>query len=154
LTKTNRFPTDIGYFSNNNITEYLGLKSYSPKVREILEKFVENGMLESKPYKRGLQYKYIHPTSEKVSNGSSGQLVEYKDPVPGINNKSFKARNKDITEIIRSVEKMGCRVERMGSDHTRVYNKTGQFITFGTTGNRDYEPHIIKSKLSKIGIVV
>lgn len=154
MYKNKNFPIDQEYFSNRTITKHLGISSYNKTIKNILDKFVEKGMLESKPYKKGVQYKYLSPESEKINNKKSDNVINYKNPVPGINNNKFNSRNKDIEYIVRETEKRGFKNERTGSDHVRIYNNTGQFVTLSTTGNKSHEVLRLRRQLSKIGIIV
>lgn len=157
LVKNNKFDTSVGYFSNKNIVEYLGLNNYNPKIKTILNKFAEKGILEHKPYRKGRQYRYVPVKPDKnipVKTNTDINSTNISDPVPGVNNKSFNSRNKDIENIVREVIKKGFKHERTGSDHIRIYNKTGQFVTLSATGNKAHEVPRLKRQLAKIGIIV
>lgn len=157
-----RFKPLPGFFTSKYIYDELGLKSNYENLQPILDKFVEKKMLESKPYKRGRQYRYIHPTEtgpgsqfEKIKNNISKLSSEKTSaPIPGTGKNGITLRNKDVEKMVSLAKAQGFAVERLGSDHLRI-SKNGKIATISTTG-ADKARYVenCKADLKRIGVIL
>lgn len=144
---------DSGFFVCSHIANILGVVP-NTKINKIVNKFEENGMLESRTYKNGKQYRYIKPESgtTSLSVPVSYEPNNVSSPVPGINNNNIHTRDKDVEKLLRRANAQGFDITRLGSDHIRVSNSKGELITISATGNKRYELTKISSDLQKIGM--
>jgi hypothetical protein len=136
VDRKNRFPVEEGFFTQSHINEFMGVFRYNPSVKAILDKMVSKGILETRKYKNGLQYRYIKPdaaTSVAVKEVKKYKQENRSQPIPRTGNNYHTIRNKDIEKAIKSAESQGFIISRLGSDHIRV-SKEGKFTTISTTG--------------------
>lgn len=148
-----------GFFTSSQIAQMLGVTE-NRRIRDILKKFYEKGMLETKPYKRGFQYRYIdinHLPSYKIPDPLLGQQkIARSVPIPGTGKNNTVIRNKDVEKMVAQAKSEGFSVERLGSDHLRISrNGTGRIATISATG-RDKARYVenVRSDLKRIGVNV
>lgn len=150
---------ESGCITSSQIAKVLEV-SESRKIRDILIKFENKGMLESRAYKRGKQYKYVHPYNAltKDINFLISPVVQREIaqsvPIPGTGKNNAVIRNKDVEKMVAQAKSEGFTVERLGSDHLRISkNGTGKMATISATG-RDKARYVenVKSDLRRIGV--
>lgn len=150
-----------GYFTSNHITRIIGCSRTNRRVRELLNKFVAKGMLESIVYKRGYQYRYIpiadakqEKSSQISSRGISGSSVKNTIPVPGTGQTKVRTRDKDVGKLIQIAQKQGYRTEIRGSGHIFVTDDNGKSTTISATGNSSNHLDKVARDLINIGVKV
>jgi hypothetical protein len=157
VDRKNRFPVDEGFFTQTHIREFLELTRYSQEIKTFLEKMVGNGILESRDYKNGKQYRYIKPENTVLPgtllSPSSLKKSTYAEPVPGTGNRYHTIRNIDVKKMVKTAQEQGFIVERNGSDHLVVIGGDGKRISISTTG-ADKARYVenTKADLKRIGV--
>lgn len=157
------FPLNTGFFTTTTIKENLNLSDGAPVVRikEVLENFENKGILESKKYKTGKQYRYIPPATtgpgkefEQSKAITSPTNISMSNPIPGTGKNGLTLRNKDIEKLVNKAVSEGFTAERLGSDHLRI-SKSGMIATISTTGT-DKARYVenCRSDLKRIGVQV
>lgn len=163
LVENRRFPLDVGFFTSTTIKENLNVSDGAPvmRIKEVLENFENKGILESKKYKTGKQYRYIPPAvtgpgkefehSKVVAESDNISAVP---PVPGTGKNGLTLRNKDIEKLVNKAVSEGFTAERLGSDHLRI-SKNGKIATISTTG-ADKARYVenCRSDLKRIGVQI
>lgn len=152
---------ESGCVTSSQIAKVLGV-SESRKIREILVKFENKGMLESRAYKRGKQYRYVAPVDTIGKDiyyrppPEIQQKIAQSVPIPGTGKNNTVIRNKDVEKMVAQAKSEGFSVERLGSDHLRISkNGTGKMATISATG-RDKARYVenVRSDLKRIGVNV
>lgn len=145
-----------GYFTSSYIIDRLGIKFFPVNLLPILEKFVDKGMLESKPYKRGKQYRYIQPINipiKQLDNIVSKPILS--DPVSGTGNNANRFRDKDIEKLVNKAKTQGFIISHTGSGHIRVSTSDlKKFATISKTTNKPLHVTVIEAELKKIGVIL
>lgn len=151
-----------GYFTSSNIANVIGVsKSSGSTISKFLEKFELKGIVESKVYKNGKQYKYISPTVtgpgkefEQSKAIAPPTNISASAPIPGTGKNGLTLRNKDIEKLVNKAVSEGFTAERLGSDHLRI-SKSGKIATISTTGT-DKARYVenCRSDLKRIGVQV
>lgn len=148
---------ESGCVTSSQIAKVLGV-SENRAIREFLIKLENKGMLESRTYKRGKQYKYVHPYNilNKDINFLIGPAEQRKIaqsvPISGIGKNNIAIRNKDVEKMVAQAKSEGFNVERVGLDYLRISkNGTGKIATISTTGR--YVENV-RSELKRIGVSV
>jgi hypothetical protein len=159
----NPYPTpdrsETGFFSRQHIGKILEINPTNATISIILEKFESKGILESKPYKSGKQYRYIPPAqtgpgaASNTTIESSAESTAKRESIPGINNGNIHIRDKDVEKMVREAKRQGFIVEHRGSDHIRVANpKNNKGTTISATSNRSRHPTRVRASLVDIGV--
>lgn len=144
-----------GYFVCSQIGKRMGVTP-NQKINQIVNKFEEKGLLESREYKSGKQYKYIKPVDSGpiIKNYSAGTVPpEISNPIPGINNNGITTRDKDIEKLLKTAQNQNFVITRLGSGHIRIStpNLKRSFSVSGT-GNKRYELTKVRADLISLGV--
>lgn len=148
-----------GFFTISHICSELLVHKTNQAVRKALKKFANKGMLETKPYKNGEQYRYLDPATTGPGRAakidistpiSTGVTRPISDPVPGTSNKQVHTSDKDVEQFLRSAQRQGYTVTHMGSGHKKVSNGSGPSIV--VSGTHTGSAAIVKKELKGIGV--
>lgn len=150
-----------GYFTSGSVMKYLD-HSFSGTISKYLNIFESRGMLESKKFRTGKQYKYIPPTVtgpgkefEQSKAITPPANISASALIPGTGKNGLTLRNKDIEKLVNKAVSEGFTAERLGSDYLRIISKSGKVATISTTGT-DKAMYVenCRSDLKRIGVQV